>query len=175
MFELLKSETMYHGRAFDVLRDQVRLPDGNVINLDIVEHVGSVAIVPVDQDGRVWFVRQYRHAARQAMLELPAGTLEANEPPEAGAHRELREEIGMAAGKLELLGDFYLAPGYSTERMYIYLATHLTPAPLPGDDDEFLSVETFSASQVIEMVAHGKFKDAKSLAALALARPYWSS
>jgi ADP-ribose pyrophosphatase len=172
MFELLQSEKMYHGRAFDVLREQVRLPDGNIIHLDIVEHVGSVAIVPVDQDGRVWFVRQYRHAARQTMLELPAGTLEVDEPPIEGAHRELREEIGMAAGKLDLLGDFYLAPGYSTERMYVYLATNLTPAPLPSDADEFLSVETIPVSQVIEMLTQGEFKDAKSLAALALAHPH---
>jgi ADP-ribose pyrophosphatase len=170
MFKLLKSEVMYHGRAFDVLREQVCLPDGNTINLDIVEHVGSVAIVPLDSEGRVWFVRQYRHAAREMLLELPAGTLEPGEHPEEGARRELREEIGMAAGKLELLGDFYLAPGYSTERMYVYLATQLTSDPLPGDADEFLSVETIPANHVMEMLGRGEFKDAKSLAALALAR-----
>lgn len=169
-FELLKSEVKYHGRAFDALREEVRLPDGNTVALDIIQHIGSVAIVPVDSNGQVWFVRQYRHAARQKILELPAGTLEAGETPEVCAQRELREEIGMSAGKLELLSDFYLAPGYSTEHMHIFLATQMKSNPLPGDSDEFLSVETISAKLVFEMIEDGKFKDAKSLAALALAR-----
>jgi ADP-ribose pyrophosphatase len=171
MFPLLESELVYRGRAFNVLREHVQLPDGKTTHLDVVEHVGAVAIVPLDEQGRIWFVRQYRHPARQKLLELPAGTLEADEDPAEGASRELREEIGMAAGKLELLGDFYLAPGYSTERMYIYLATQLEPAPLPADADEFLSVETHPIDKVFAMLSAGQFRDAKSLAALALARP----
>ena len=172
MFRLLKSELMYRGRAFDVRRDEVGLPNGQTTRLDVIEHVGSVALVPVDAEGRIWFVRQYRHATQQTLLELPAGTLEAGEAPEQGARREVREEIGMAAKKLQKIGEFFLAPGYSTERMHIYLATDLQADPLPGDEDEFLSVESIPAAQVYEMVAAGQLQDAKSLAALILARSH---
>jgi len=171
-FELLESERVYTTRAFNILRDRVRLPNGADTVLDVVEHVDSVAIVPVDKDGRVWFVRQYRHPAREMMIELPAGTLEVGEDPESGAHRELREEIGMSAQRLILLGDFFLAPGYATEHMYVYLAEELKEDPLPGDEDEFLSVEIYSKQQVQEKINAGVFKDAKSLAALLLAQPH---
>lgn len=174
-FEVLHSEVIYRGRAFNILREQVHLPNGNTTALDIVEHIGSVAIVPVDADGCVHFVRQYRHPAREILLELPAGTLEVGEDPGVCAQRELREEIGMSAGNLELVGDFYLAPGYSSEHMYVYLATQLKENPLPGDEDEFLSVEVIPAQQVLELLAQGKFKDAKSLAGLALVRSRLSS
>ncbi|MFZ6028130.1 MAG: NUDIX hydrolase [Chloroflexota bacterium] len=169
-FEVLHSEVIYRGRAFNVLREAVQLPDGGTVALDVIEHPGSVAIVPVDAEGNVHFVRQYRHPAREMMLELPAGTLETGEDPEVCAHRELREEIGMSAGKMEPLGDFYLAPGYSSEHMYVYLATRLEENPLPGDEDEFLSVEIIPAKKALEMLTQGAFKDAKSLAALALAQ-----
>jgi len=165
-FETLHSATVYNGRAFDVRRDQVRLPDGQVAHLDIIEHVGAVTILPLDEQGQVWFVRQYRHAARQRLLELPAGTLEPGEPPEVCASREIREEIGMSAGQLRKLGEFFLAPGYSTEYMHIFLATNLRPDPLPGDADEFLSVEKVPLEQALAMARSGELHDAKSLAAL---------
>lgn len=168
-FELINSEKMYQGRAFKVRRDQVRAPDGNVLALDIVEHVGAVTVVPVDEQGRIWLVRQYRHAAGKVLLELPAGTLEAGEDPQVCALREIREEIGLAAGKVEKLGEFYLAPGYSSEFMHVYLATRLTPDPLPGDADEFLSAAAYPLAQVMEWVRGGELQDAKSLAALLLA------
>jgi len=168
-FELIQSTPVYQGRAFSVTQDQVRLPDGKNTTLDIVAHIGSVALVPVDAQGRIWFVRQYRHAARKSMLELPAGTLEPGELPDEAARREIREEIGMAAGKLQKVGQFYLAPGYSTELMHIYLATDLKPDPIPGDEDEFLSAESYPAPDVFRMVAQGEIQDAKSLAALMLA------
>jgi ADP-ribose pyrophosphatase len=171
-FELLSSETSYKGRAFTVRRDQIRLPDGALAHLDIVEHVGAVTVLPIDDEGQVWFVRQYRHAAGLELLELPAGTLEAGEEPEACAYREIREETGMAAGKLHKIGEFFLAPGYSTEYMHVYLARHLTHDPLPGDQDEFLSVECYPVAQVYAMLQRGEFRDAKTIAALCLARPY---
>lgn len=171
-FELLKSETYYRGRAFNVRRDKVRTPDGVERDMDIVQHVGAVTLLPLDEEGRIWFVRQYRHAAGQELLELPAGTLEPAEAPEVCAGRELREEIGMAAGELRKLGEFFLAPGYSTEYMHVYLATKLTPSPLPGDADEFLSVVAYPVEQVFNLVKSGQLQDAKSLAALLLAREY---
>jgi ADP-ribose pyrophosphatase len=169
-FETLQSEMVYAGRAFKVRRDQVRLPDGQTARLDVVEHVGSVSVVPVDAEGQVWFVEQYRHPARQALLELPAGTLEAGEDPLECARRELREEIGMGCEKIEELGGFFLAPGYSTEYMHVYLATGLYPDPLPGDADEFLSVAQMAVGRAFELAQNGQIPDAKTLAALLLAQ-----
>lgn len=171
-YETLSSEVQYRGRAFDVRRDQVRLPDGTITSLDIIDHIGAVTIVPVDEYGRLWLVRQYRHAAGKMLLELPAGTLHPGELPEACAGRETREETGMAAGRLLKIGEFFLAPGYSTEYMLIYLATDLRPDPLPGDPDEFLSVEIVDFRQAFDLIAQGEIQDAKSLVGLFLARPY---
>jgi ADP-ribose pyrophosphatase len=150
-FELLKSEIIYPGRAFTIRRDTLRLPDGRETRFDIVEHIGSVVILPLDVDGQLLFVRQYRHAAGLDLLELPAGTLDKGESPEACARREVREETGMAAGRLELLGGFYLAPGYSTEYMYVYMATDLHNDPLEADADEFLSVERIPLAEALAM------------------------
>ena len=122
-FKLLSSEPIFQGRAFKIRRDTFRTPDGRESKYEVVEHIGSVTIVPVDDEGNMLFVRQYRHAAGLDLLELPAGTREEGEPYEDCAAREIREETGMAAGKLERLGDFYLAPGYSTEFMAVFLAT----------------------------------------------------
>lgn len=168
-FKLIKSEPAFQGRTFKMRRDTVQMPNGRETRLDIVEHGGSVVMVPVDADGNILFVRQYRHAAGLDMLELPAGTRDGAEPPEVCAAREMREETGMAAASLESLGAFYLAPGYSTEFMYVYLATELSPNPLPADTDEFLQVERIKTAQAMDMARNGKLQDAKSLAALLLA------
>ena len=169
-YETLHSESVYHGRAFDVRRDEIRLPDGKTARLDIVDHVGAVTLVPVDEQNRVWFVRQYRHAAGEVLLELPAGTVEPGEPPLECARREIREEIGMAAGRIELIGQYFLAPGYSTEFMHVFLATDLHPDPLEGDADEFLSAEAIPLEEVLRMAENGKIRDAKTLASLMLAK-----
>ena len=171
-FELLKSEIVYPGHAFTIRRDTLRLPDGREARLDIVEHVGSVIILPLDTNGQILFVRQYRHATGLDLLELPAGTLDKDEAPEACARREVREETGMAAGRLELLGGFYLAPGYSTEYMHVYLATGLFYDPLEADTEEFLSVERIPLAEALAMCERGEIPDAKSLAAFTLAREY---
>lgn len=171
-FELLSSEHKYSGWVFNVRRDRVCTPANQQIDVDIVEHANAVTIIPLDGQGQIWLVRQYRHAAGQELLELPAGKLEDAELPEVCAQREIREEIGMAADRLEELGNFYLAPGYSTEFMHVYLATGLHPAPLPGDEDEFLSVVAYPIEQVFEMVNSGQLLDAKSLAALLLLREH---
>jgi len=168
-FELIHSETVYSGRAFTVRRDHLQLPDGKETKLDIVEHIGSVVILPVDNDGNLLFVRQYRHAAGLDLLELPAGTLDVGETPEACARREVREETGMAAGQLEHLGGFWLAPGYSTEYMNAYLATGLYDAPLEADADEFLSVERIPVKTALEMAERGDLPDSKSLVVFCLA------
>ena len=171
-FELIKSETLLKGRAFAIRRDWLKTPDGRETKYDIIEHGGSVILVPLDADGNLLFVRQYRHAAGTDLLELPAGTLDEGEDPAVCAAREIREETGFAAGTLEKIGEFYLAPGYSTEFMVVYLATDLKHDPLEADADEFLSVEKIPVKQALEMAEKGEIPDAKSLAALLLAQMY---
>jgi 8-oxo-dGTP pyrophosphatase MutT (NUDIX family) len=170
-FELIRSETLLEGRAFRIRRDHLRTPDGRETRYDIVEHVGSVIMLPIDEAGNLLFVRQYRHAAGSELLELPAGTRDADESYESCAAREMREETGLAAGILEKVGEFYLAPGYSTEFMMVYIARDLTPDPLPTDADEFLQLERIPVKRALQMAEEGQVPDAKSLAALFLAGP----
>ena len=168
-FELLRTETLLKGRAFSIRRDTLKTPDERETKFDIIEHGGSVIIVPVDADDNLLFVRQYRHAAGMDLLELPAGTLEEGEDPAVCAAREMREETGFAADRIEKIGDFFLAPGYSTEFMHVYLARDLRHDPLAADADEFLSLEKIPLAEALQMAESGGMPDAKSLAALLLA------
>jgi ADP-ribose pyrophosphatase len=170
--QLINSRKVFSGRVFDVYQDQVLLPDGNTTRLDVVRHTGSVVIVPMQNDGSLLFVRQYRHPAGLSLLELPAGVINEGEEPEACARRELREETGLAAGKMVHLGDFFLAPGYSTELMNAFLATALFPDPLEADKDEFITVEAIPLEKALAMAINGEIPDAKSLAALFLAKSH---
>jgi ADP-ribose pyrophosphatase len=170
--QILDSEIVYRGRALSVRRDCVLLAGGQQTSVDVVVHSGAVTLVPIDDDGFLWFVRQYRHSAGAVLLELPAGTLEEGEPPEQCAERECREEIGMAPARLEHLGECFLAPGYSTEYMHFYLATGLSVSPLSADSDEEITVERVRPGEVSRLIASGDLRDAKSLAALYLARPW---
>jgi 8-oxo-dGTP pyrophosphatase MutT (NUDIX family) len=171
-FELIRSETLLQGRAFKVRRDYLKTPNGEETKLEIIEHGGSVVLVPIDNDGNLLLVRQYRHAAQQDLLELPAGTRNEDEPFEECAAREMREETGMEASKLQKVGDFYLAPGYSTEFMAVFMATDLKQNPLQADIDEFLQVEKIPVKNAGEMFERGEVLDAKSLAAWLLAKPH---
>jgi ADP-ribose pyrophosphatase len=171
-FEWIKSEILLQGRTFKIRRDTLKTPDGRETKLEIVEHGGSVVLLPVDEENNLLFVRQYRHAVGREFLELPAGTRDEEEPYEECAAREIREETGMEAGKLQRVGDFYLAPGYSTEFMAVFLATELKENPLQADDDEFLEVERVPLKKALEMAEQGQLPDAKSLAGLLLARPH---
>jgi ADP-ribose pyrophosphatase len=170
-FELLKSEVLMQGRAFRIRRDTLKTPDGRETKFEIIEHGGSVILIPVDENHEIHFVRQYRHAAGMNLLELPAGTRDGDEPFEECAAREIREETGMEAGALLKVGEFFLAPGYSSEFMVVYLATDLKHNPLEADDDEFLTVEKIPVKKALEMAERGEIPDAKSLAALLMARP----
>lgn len=170
--EIISSQTVYQGRVFDVRVLQLRLPNGNLHQMDIVQHNPAVTMIPYDNDGNIWFVRQFRHPAEAFLLELPAGMLEDNENPAEGAQREIREEIGMAAGRLEEIGGFFLAPGYSTEYMHVFLARNLSADPLPGDEDEDLQIVKLPVSEIQEHIESGEIQDAKSLGALFLAQKY---
>lgn len=165
----LSTEKRFSGRLLSVRLDRIRLDDGREAAQEILEHPGSVVMVPVDADGGIWFVRQYRHAAGREILELPAGTLEDKEAPVLCANRELREEIGLRADRLTGIGGFFLAPGYATEFMHVFLAEGLHPDRIPGDEDEVLSSEKRTRTEVIGMLDSGTLEDAKTVAALALA------
>jgi ADP-ribose pyrophosphatase len=169
MYKQVGTEYVFHGKVFEVRVDQVEVPTGDQRRVDIVEHGGSVAIVPIDGHGRIWLVRQYRHPAGAELLELPAGTLEDGEDPMACARRESQEEIGMAPGHLEYLGACYLAPGYSTERMEFYLATDLGASALPGDEHERLQVVRLPVANAFERLMRGEFSDVKTIAGITLA------
>jgi len=166
----LSEELIYHGRVFDLVRSHVQLPDGREHAYDLVKHRGAVVILPVDNAGKIWFVQQYRIGAEHVLLELPAGVTEAEEAPEICARREVQEEIGMAAGRLEKLGEFYMFPGYSTEKLTAYLATDLRDSSLPMDEDEFIEPIGIPIQRVFEMVRAGEIQDGKTLATLLLAQ-----
>jgi ADP-ribose pyrophosphatase len=173
-FKLLKSEVIYKARNFILRNDFLQTPDGREVKYDVVEHHGSVIIIPVDEHGNIYFITQYRHATGVEMLELPAGTLEADEDPLHCAEREIREETGMAAGEIRKLGGFFLAPGYSTEYMHVYLAKDLKHDPLEMDDDEFLENKIIPIKKAYAMAERGEIQDSKTLAALMLAKPFLS-
>jgi ADP-ribose pyrophosphatase len=157
------------GRTFKVRRDTLRTPDGGETTLEIVEHGGSIVVIPVDDENNLLFVRQYRHAAKADLLELPAGTRDQDEPFEECAAREVREETGMAAGTLQKLGEFILRPG--TPRSSWLSSWRPAGNPLQADEDEFLMLSEF----LRESNSDGRTGrcDAKSLAALMLAHPIW--
>src|SRR5258705_4181896 len=137
-FELIRSETLLQGRAFKIRRDYLKTPNGRETRLEIIEHGGSVALIPIDDDGNLLFVRQYRHAVGKDLLELPAGTRDNDEPFEECAAREIREETGMQAGEMRKVGGVFLVPGYSSEFLVVFFATGVKGNPLGADDEEFL-------------------------------------
>jgi 8-oxo-dGTP pyrophosphatase MutT (NUDIX family) len=171
-FEVIESQVVFRGRVFKVRKDKVRVSESRVSHLDVVEHRNSVTIVPLDSDGNLWFVRQYRHPVGGNLLELPAGVIEPAESAEECAYREIREETGMAAGKLREIGSFFLAPGYSTEYMYVFLATELDPDPLDADEDEFISIEKIPVEKVLHMAKNGQIQDVKTIGSIFLAQPF---
>jgi ADP-ribose pyrophosphatase len=160
------SEVTYRGRAFSVRVDQVEIKPGVISRLDIIDHPDAVTILPLDADGQIWFIRQFRHAAADALLELPAGTLKPDEDPAEAANRELQEEIGMKAAHLQPLSQFWLAPGYSTELMHVFIATGLSASQLQQDEDEDITIEKIPAADVVALVLSGGLRDAKSLVAV---------
>jgi len=166
--EPIDSRRLMRGPVFSVRRDGVRLPDGRRVQRDVVDHPGAVVIAPLLDDGDLLFVRQYRYAAGEVLIEFPAGTLEPGEAPAETAARELREECGLQAGRLEPLGAFYSAPGFCTELLHAFAARELTPAPLEPDADEQIETVRMSLSQALDLAAGGGLRDAKTLAVLLL-------
>ena len=162
----------FKARLFDVQIVDVKLADGKTRTYEMVDISNAVMLLPIDAENNVYFVEQFRVGAKHSLLELPAGKIEPQEDPETTALRELREETGMAANELKLIGRFYMSPGYSTEYMYCYLATGLYPAPLAPDADEFLALRKIHLPVVLEMISQGEIEDSKTLAAFSLARAF---
>lgn len=165
--EVLASQRVFEGRIFDVVQESVRLPSGLRQDLTIVDHSGAVAIAALDADGRLVLVRQYRHAAGDWLLEVPAGRVEIGEARLAAAQREFEEETGLRARHWEPLREFYAAPGFCSELMTLYLARDLEAIPGGGkamDEDEELDIVRMTPAEILA----GPVQDAKTLIAASL-------
>jgi ADP-ribose pyrophosphatase len=166
----LSSQSIYQGKVVRLFVDEVQLPNGKQSKKEVIRHGGAVAIVPIDSEGRLLLVKQYRYAAGRALLEVPAGTLEVGEDPDWCAIRELQEETGYKPGQLTKLGGIFVAPGYTSEFIHLYMAQDLTEARLEADDDEFIEVHRLSLAEALAQITEGKIADAKSICAILLAR-----
>ena len=168
--KILSSQKVFDGRVFKVTVDTISEGD-LTYQRDVVHHPGSAVIVPVHDDGTVSLVRQYRHPAVRYLLEVPAGTLADGERPEAGAARELEEELGLIADSLEKLTEFFVSPGFLEEKMWVYLATGLSQGKPQPDEDEVLDVVRLPIGDALEMITSGEIQDAKTIIGLILAAP----
>ncbi|MCS6802591.1 MAG: NUDIX hydrolase [Chloroflexota bacterium] len=168
---LVEATTVHQGKLLSVRVETVALPNGARVGREIVVHPGAVVMAPVDEAGRLVLVRQYRRAADRELLEFPAGTLQPGEVPEAAVARELAEEIGRAAGRVERLGAFYAAPGYSTELLHCFLCQDLRAVDAAPEADEAIEVVPVPLHDLLARVRRGEIEDAKTLAALMLALP----
>ena len=169
----LQREDKYRGRIIYVHRDVVSLPDGNEAVREVVEHSGGVGVIPVDENGDVWCVRQFRYPLGEHLLEVPAGKLEPGEDPLTCAVRELSEETGFTAAAYTDLGMLYPSPGYCHETLYIYMATGLTRGQAHLDKGEFLDVEKHSLDELYDMAMRNELPDAKTAMAVIKAKLLW--
>ena len=160
-----KSESVYRGRILNLRVDQVEFDDGKSTLREVVEHRGAAAIVPVLQD-KVVLVRQFRYATGSELLEIPAGTLEQGEDPEACARRELEEETGYKCDKLLKMFECFMAPGYSTEKIHFYLARNLRLSKMRTEDDERIQTELIPIAAAMERIRKGEIHDAKTICGL---------
>ena len=160
----LESRRIFEGKIVTLLVDQAQLPDGKQASREVVLHPGGVAVLPLDGEGNVTLVQQYRYPFHQVILELPAGKLDAGEAHETAARRELSEEPGLEAEELIYLGCLLASPGFCNERLHLYLARGLSRADSHPDDDEFLNVVTMPFDRLLEQVMDGTIEDAKTVA-----------
>lgn len=168
----IDGKTLYEGVIVNVRLDRAELVNGDVVRREVVEHPGGVTVIPVEEDGTVWCVRQFRYPFQREMLEVPAGKLEIGEKPLPAAVRELSEETGLESGRMIYLGACCTSPGFSTEVLHIYLALELKHGDAHPDEDEFLNVEKHSLETLTEMVMSGEIDDAKTIIAVLKARRF---
>jgi ADP-ribose pyrophosphatase len=162
MEKTVKSKLLHVGRHFKFKRDEVQLSNGKKTFRDLVEHPGAVAIIPIIDDSLI-LVRQYRYAAKESLLEIPAGTLEKNEDPMKCAVRELQEETGYAAKCWKKLFSCFMAPGYSNEIIHFFSAKELISVGENPEYDEEICVEAYSFDKVVQMIEVNKIRDAKTI------------
>ncbi len=162
-------ETVFRGRVVNLGLEEAVLPDGRTIRLEIVRHPGACAVLPLHEDGTVTLIHQFRHAAGGLIWEVPAGVLEEGETPEYCALRELAEEVKLAAGKMRHLATIHTTPGFTDERIHLFLATELSLTEGELDADEYLRAERMPLSEALAMASDGRITDAKTICALLLA------
>lgn len=165
-YKVINEEITYKGRIIDIHKDTITLPNEKTTLREVVFHPGAAAILPIDKDGNIIFVRQYRHPAKSLVLEIPAGTLDKNEDTRDCAIRELEEETGMKTNKLSFIMKMYMAIGYSNEEISIYLAEDLEEGTQNLDEDEFVTIEKYSLKTSIDMILKGEIVDSKTIAAI---------
>jgi ADP-ribose pyrophosphatase len=165
---VLRHQRVYEGRVLDLDVDDVEEPGGIRGRREVVRQRGSVAALPVHDDGRVVLIRQYRYAVDQHVWELPAGRVDPGETPEQGARRELEEEVGLRPGSLEPLLVFWTTPGFCDEVMHLYRATGLESVPARPEADENIEAATFTLAEAREMIGRGEIRDGKTVVALLL-------
>lgn len=161
----LSSEKIYDGRVVKLRKDAVLLPDGNKSEREVISHSGGAGIVAVTGE-KILLVRQFRYAYGEVITEIPAGKIDKGEKPEDTAKRELEEETGIRAKEVELLFIIYPTPGYTDEKIYIYLAKGLSEGKIRLDDNEFLNSFWIDVNKAYEMVEKGEIKDSKTIIAL---------
>lgn len=166
--KLLERRAAYEGRMLHVYSDRVEI-GGRETTREVVLHPGACAILPVTEKKEILFVRQYRYAAEETLLEIPAGKIDPGEAPDVCAARELTEETGFRAERLRKLGAVFTTPGFCNEKIHLYLADRLVPAHQHLDTDEFLDVVKIPLDEALAMIRNGEISDAKTLAAFAIA------
>ena len=166
----LSSRRVYTGKVLSLDVDDVEEPGGVHTRREVVRHSGSVAVLAIQDDGKIVLVRQYRYPVDDFVWELPAGRLDAGESPEQAAQRELQEEIGYKAGRLQKMAFFHTTPGFCDESMHVFRATGLVPSKAPGDEDERIEVQAFSLSDLEAMIDRGEIHEGKTLVAILLER-----
>jgi len=164
---ILSSRSVHEGRIVKLALEEVRLPNGHTVTLEVIKHPGAAAVVPLDPEGNVVLVRQYRHATGSWLLEVPAGKLDhPGESPEDCALREVEEETGYRAGRLTPLGWIWTTPGFTDEKIWLYLAQDLVPTRASLQPDEVLTVEKLPLAEAVRRAAAGEIVDGKSVCAL---------
>ncbi len=166
-YEVLESKVTHEGKIVKITVDKLRMPDGSEAYREtVIRGKNAAAVLAVDNDGSLIFVRQYRHAFGEMLLEIPAGVLEDGEEPEEGVLRELEEETGKKAETLEFFCEMYPTVGYCTEKIQLFIATDLTEGQQKLDADEFLEIEKYTPEEAVEMIYKGEIKDGKTIAAI---------
>jgi ADP-ribose pyrophosphatase len=169
-FEIIKSELKYSGKIVDVYVEAVSLPNGKTALREVVVKGNAAAIVPVDEYGMVTLVRQYRHGAKESLLEIPAGVADPGEDTAVCAKRELEEETGLVAGKMQELFSYHVSPAYCSEVITVFLASDFTQGTQNLDPDEFIEIEKHYIDDVIKQIMDGKIKDSKTICGVLAAK-----